>query len=203
MCGILRWSCWLSLLSIATLAGWAGCSKSSKTAPEAASSGVTEAARKKALSAKEAMMLELSEKLASAMTQGGPPAAIEVCSQEAPKVADRISKRFGVRIGRTSFKLRNPKNAPPEWARELVEKKVEEPTFLRLDDGTVAAWFPIRIEGKCMHCHGPPETLSKEVREQLAKLYPSDQATGFQIGDLRGWFWVEVPPKTAGSGDAS
>ena len=32
-----------------------------------------------------------------------------------------------------------------------------------------------------------------EVREALATHYPADQATGFQTGDLRGWFWVTVP----------
>jgi hypothetical protein len=27
----------------------------------------------------------------------------------------------------------------------------------------------------------------------LAARYPDDRATGFAPGDLRGWFWVEVP----------
>jgi len=31
------------------------------------------------------------------------------------------------------------------------------------------------------------------VREQLSTHYPDDAATGYQAGDLRGWFWVEVP----------
>ena len=44
-----------------------------------------------------------------------------------------------------------------------------------------------------MTCHGPKDKISEEVKGQLAKLYPNDTATGFQTGDLRGWFWVEVP----------
>jgi hypothetical protein len=31
------------------------------------------------------------------------------------------------------------------------------------------------------------------VKEALAEHYPEDQATGFQEGDLRGWFCIEVP----------
>jgi hypothetical protein len=41
-------------------------------------------------------------------------------------------------------------------------------------------------------CHGPKEQLIPEVKEQLAKLYPEDSATGFSEGELRGWFWVEL-----------
>jgi hypothetical protein len=33
------------------------------------------------------------------------------------------------------------------------------------------------------------------VREELAERYPADRATGFKVGDIRGWFWVEVPNK--------
>jgi hypothetical protein len=32
-----------------------------------------------------------------------------------------------------------------------------------------------------------------------AAKYPKDQATGFKEGDLRGWFWVEVPPSASTS----
>jgi hypothetical protein len=27
----------------------------------------------------------------------------------------------------------------------------------------------------------------------LAKTYPGDRATGFAAGELRGWFWLEIP----------
>jgi hypothetical protein len=37
------------------------------------------------------------------------------------------------------------------------------------------------------------DRLSPAVREELKERYPADQATGFKDGDLRGWFWVEVP----------
>jgi hypothetical protein len=34
--------------------------------------------------------------------------------------------------------------------------------------------------------------IAPVIAEQLAKLYPDDQATGFLEGELRGWFWVEM-----------
>ena len=32
------------------------------------------------------------------------------------------------------------------------------------------------------------------VKVALDEQYPDDQATGFNVGELRGWFWVEFPP---------
>jgi hypothetical protein len=44
-----------------------------------------------------------------------------------------------------------------------------------------------------MACHGPSDSLAPDVADALALHYPDDRATGFTEGDLRGWFWVEVP----------
>ena len=51
----------------------------------------------------------------------------------------------------------------------------------------------IRLKAQCLKCHGPKEQILPEVRDALARDYPKDQATGFQEGDLRGWFWLSVP----------
>jgi len=42
-------------------------------------------------------------------------------------------------------------------------------------------------------CHGPEDTIPQDVKDAIGEHYPEDQATGFRKGDLRGWFWVEVP----------
>ena len=149
--------------------------------------------KQRALAARDALFRALSARLMQAMAQGGPAGAIEVCSKEARRLAEQVSREHGVRIGRTSFKLRNPKNVPPDWAKEMVERRVQEPRFLTLPDGRIAALLPIRLQAQCLACHGPSEQIRSEVKEQLARFYPEDQATGFQEGDLRGWFWVEVP----------
>lgn len=127
------------------------------------------------------------------MSSGGPAAAIEVCRRQAPKIAKEVGRQHGLSIGRTSFKLRNPDNQPPAWAKELVEQRIAEPTFLELENHSTGALLPIRLNAQCLACHGPPEKLADDVKQQLAQRYPNDQATGFQDGDLRGWFWIEVP----------
>ena len=149
--------------------------------------------RQIALAAKDELFKKLSTRLIEAMSNGGPAAAIEVCSREAPQIAAAVGKEHGVAIGRTSFKLRNPKNAPPEWARPLIDQRSEQPEFVTLPDGGTGALLPIKLKTQCLACHGPTEEVADDVTAKLNELYPDDQATGFHDGDLRGWFWVVVP----------
>jgi hypothetical protein len=155
-------------------------------------SGSSSAAKERALKARDALFDRLLSELTAAMFTGGPSAAIEVCSQKAPQIAASVGKEQGVAIGRTSFRLRNPANQPPEWATQFVEERVAQPQFVELEGGGTGAFLPIRLKAFCLACHGPKEHLGKDVRERLAELYPDDRATGFRSGDLRGWFWVEV-----------
>lgn len=136
---------------------------------------------------------ELVAALTGEMERSGPVTAMEVCSVKAPSIAQATSKRLGLTIGRTSFKLRNPENAPPTWARELLESRPQEDVLLEGPDGQLGVTFPIRVAAKCLACHGPLEELAPDVRAAIAELYPEDEATGFAEDDLRGWFWVEVP----------
>lgn len=164
------------------------------SAPAAAAPTAGQAGQKQlALAARDAMAAQLQGKLLETLGSAGPAAAIGVCRQEAPQIAADTGRKFGVAMGRTSFRLRNPKNAPPAWAEPLVAKQVLEPEFVSLPDGQLGALLPIRLKPECLLCHGPQEQILPEVREALASNYPSDQATGFQAGDLRGWFWVTVP----------
>lgn len=149
-----------------------------------------------ALAARDAMASQLMGKLMETLGSAGPAAAIGVCRQAAPQIASETGQKFGVAMGRTSFRLRNPKNAPPAWAEPLVAKQVAEPEFVSLPEGQLGALLPIRLKPECLLCHGPKEQILPELREALATNYPSDQATGFQAGDLRGWFWVTVPAGT-------
>lgn len=150
------------------------------------------AQREKALAARDAMFASLKSRLMEVVGSEGPAAAITVCSQEAPQIAKRISQEHGLTIRRTSFRLRNPANSPPKWTEQLVADRAAEPTYLTRD-GQFAALLPIRLQAQCLMCHGPTDSIPDPVKAALAKHYPTDQATGFQDGDLRGWFCVEVP----------
>jgi hypothetical protein len=150
--------------------------------------------RDQALAAKDAMMGALMSRLMDVSGKEGTAAAIRVCKDEASEIAGRVAEEQGVTIGRTSFRLRNPENVPPKWAKDLVEERRAEPVYLLHVDGRLAAFLPIRLKPQCESCHGPKESIPEEVQARLAELYPNDEATGFTSGGLRGWFWVEVPP---------
>jgi hypothetical protein len=97
--------------------------------------GSSSAAKERALKARDALFDRLLSELTAAMFTGGPSAAIEVCSQKAPQIAASVGKEQGVAIGRTSFRLRNPANQPPEWATQFVEERVAQPQFVELEGG--------------------------------------------------------------------
>lgn len=125
--------------------------------------------------------------------ESGPADALEVCRVHAPGLAATASSP-GVRVGRTSHKLRNPDNAPAPWMEPLLAAYRADPTHaesrvVSLAGGGVAYVEPIRMQPLCLTCHG--ETLAPDVAERIAALYPDDQATGFRVGELRGLFWVE------------
>ncbi|MBL9120512.1 MAG: DUF3365 domain-containing protein [Phycisphaerae bacterium] len=161
----------------------------------------------RAVEAKDTLALRLMGALGEAVgtpsdqaegRSGGPAGAIDVCRTQAPRIAAEVAQESGVRIGRTGVRLRNPANAAPAWAAPLLATRPTAPQALRAPDGTLGVILPIRLGSMCVACHGPADTLAADVRTALATHYPADQATGFQDGDLRGWFWIEVPPKSEG-----
>jgi hypothetical protein len=163
------------------------------TSPAEETAGGRDASQRVAVEAKDALFSALSSRLMEVLQSKGPAAAIEVCSQEAIEIAQQVGQEYGVEIGRTSFKLRNPANAPRDWVKPYVDQRIETPQSLTLENGNHGALFPIRLDVKCLMCHGGPDDMLEQVSQELAKRYPDDEATGFKQGDLRGWFWVEVP----------
>ncbi|MFG0267861.1 MAG: DUF3365 domain-containing protein [Rhodopirellula sp. JB055] len=145
------------------------------------------------IEAKDALFQTLSGRLMEAMGSQGPAGAITVCQKEAKQIATEVGEQHGVKIGRTGVRLRNAKNLPPSWAKAMTESKVSTPQFVSLTNGHAAALLPIRLKSQCLMCHGPTEQIAPVISDQLTKLYPNDQATGFRENELRGWFWVETP----------
>lgn len=131
--------------------------------------------------------------------QQGPEQAIEACSVRAPEIVSGLSVE-GVEMGRASHKLRNPANAAPDWVAPVLASWVSgeadaAPLELAAGEGRAGYIEPIRLQAApCLMCHG--ETLAPEIAEKIQSLYPDDQATGFQEGDLRGVFWVSWPAST-------
>lgn len=147
----------------------------------------------KAAAARDALAKRLQGRVMEAVATQGAAAAIGVCRGEAPALTTEVAREHGVRIGRTAERLRSLMNGAPAWAGTLVATRRETPAFLAGPDGTLGALYPIRLQALCVGCHGAREALAPDVRAALERDYPSDRATGFSEGDLRGWIWVEVP----------
>lgn len=145
------------------------------------------------------LLLPFKQDMKAALVEGlaaGPAAAIDACRVEAPGIARKHSTD-GVKIGRTSDRLRNPANAGPDWVTPTLERWLanpdgREPVVVELDGERVGYVEPIVTQPMCLACHG--ETLSPAVADTIERLYPEDRATGFAAGDLRGVFWVEFTP---------
>ena len=195
---LLMWS----KLGLAVFLLSSACSRSPKAEPAilwkslaAADLNAQQAAQQtKAEQARDGLGKALLAELTAALEQGAVH-AITVCSERAPALAEEKSKAFAVRVGRTSLSLRNPDNGAPEWAKQHVGAGQAAPAYFGGAGGEFAALYPIRLMPQCLQCHGKVDDLAPEVRDVLAKNYPQDRATGFAAGDLRGWFWVEVPAK--------
>jgi hypothetical protein len=193
---------WHSLLIICLAVGAAGCNQQQPAAePEEASapepsgswSGQQQAQLERATRAREVLASTLMGELTEALDSEGPAGAVEVCRTIAPEVAAEVATNHGVAIGRTSFRLRNQANQPPVWAREAVVEQVAEATTFAGPAGELGVLTPIFTKAECTMCHGTVEETSDAAMAAIRDLYPADQAVDFAEGDLRGWFWVEVP----------
>lgn len=196
-----------AVLGCIAIAVSTGCSQDSKTAESKTTdsnkkvfqtiskfSASQEAQVAAATKAKDELGQSLMGELMKSFMNGGAKGSISVCKTKAPEVAKTVSEKHGLKIGRTSFKIRNSENnQPPEWAKGFVAEKSPHATYVDLKEDRMGVLFPIKVNSFCLNCHGEKDKLGEGVAEALAKNYPKDNATGFKDGDLRGYFWVEVP----------
>jgi len=137
--------------------------------------------------------------LAAEIEKGGPANAIEVCREQAPKMAQAASQASGWSVRRVSLRNRNPKAVPDAWERATLEefdRRAGAGEDLKtLEKG---AWVGEGADRKyrymkalptmplCLQCHGAEATLSQPVRDKLHALYPVDRATGYGLNQIRG-----------------
>ncbi|HXY99120.1 MAG TPA: DUF3365 domain-containing protein [Stellaceae bacterium] len=147
----------------------------------------------------------LSGELQKAIAAGGLVNAIGVCNTVAPKIAAEKSGEWKMTIGRTSLKLRQPRNRPDAWElaqlQSFEQRKAAGESAQALEVGEYAEKDGKRVfrymkaipAGEmCLGCHGT--SITPEVAAKLKALYPQDAATGFKIGDLRGAFTITETP---------
>ncbi len=140
----------------------------------------------------------LLRQLGRALGEGGAALAIQSCHLEATNNAYWVGRHQGYPIGRTGDRLRVPTNAPRPWAAAVVKeyagRQAADVEGFAADLGDrVGVLRPIAMRQICEACHGSPDKISPAVRAALTERYPRDLATGFKPGEIRGWYWTEVP----------
>ncbi len=73
----------------------------------------------------------LKEQLVVAIKAGGTVSALGACRTIAPVIAEERSRTYGVEVGRTALKVRNPANAPDAFERRVLEEFVRRIEFWR------------------------------------------------------------------------
>ncbi|TCK17707.1 uncharacterized protein DUF3365 [Thiogranum longum] len=154
-----------------------------------------------------AFLKQLGGTMKHEMQSGGPVAAMSVCRDAAPKIANDISLKKGWKVTRVGTRVRNPMLGMPDaWEQRVLqsfEKRaaqgekysgmthyevVEEPAGKSLRYMKAIGTAP-----QCMVCHGSTAQIAQPVRERLNVMYPHDKAVGYKPGDLRGAVSIKQP----------
>jgi len=150
------------------------------------------------------LLRTLVTRVTASVEEGGAAQAVEFCSMDAIPLTRLVEAGLdgGLTLKRTSFRYRNPDNAPDE-AEELALRYFEDailsdgeapPHYVqRVSPEELRYYKPLFVGEFCLQCHGDYESLASEVRAKLDAKYPGDLATGYKAGDLRGLVRVSVP----------
>jgi hypothetical protein len=144
----------------------------------------------------------LKSELETAIKSSGHLAALGVCNLKSPLITEEHAQKLGWKMGRTSLKVRNSKNAPDQWESQILQQfeqrktngedvaKLEHVETIKNADGSSVVRYmkAIPTAEPCLACHG--DSLTPEVTAKIKELYPQDRATGFKLSDLRGAFTI-------------
>ncbi|RKZ63243.1 MAG: DUF3365 domain-containing protein [Gammaproteobacteria bacterium] len=155
-------------------------------------------------------MKQLGGHLKKEMKSNGPVAAIKVCKDVAPEIANELSLENGWRVTRVTTKTRNSMLGTPDlWERETLAafearaEKGESYSAMKqseIVDEAGKSYYrfmkPLAVQPVCLKCHGSNEQIPEKVQAELNKQYPFDQARNYKIGDLRGAISIKQPMDT-------
>ena len=154
-----------------------------------------------------AFMKELGGALKRHLAEGDPVAAITVCKDIAPAIANRYSRENGWRVTRVGTRVRNPMIGTPDaWEQSVLAQfgeqirrgdKPQDVSFSEVVAEPSGQYFrymqAIGVAPVCLSCHGDVRAIPDAVRKRLQAQYPHDQAVGYQVGELRGAISIKQP----------
>lgn len=153
------------------------------------------------------LVTQLRGDLQRELELSGPLRGIIVCKFGAPELASTLSRKTGWRVSRVSLQTRNPSlGLPDTWEHRVLTEfdqrvargeKAEALEFGEVVKEPGGSYFrymkALPVTPTCLGCHGPPESLSREVKERLALDYPHDRGTGYSLGQVRGAVTIKRP----------
>ena len=156
--------------------------------------------------AAKTLVATLKSELMNAISKGGPVAAIGICKNRAMVLTDSLAKASSlvINIRRTSFKYRNPVNAPDEVDGEVLRvyenainsgKTPPQFQIREITEHGKLVWryyHPMTVQAVCQTCHGSLDEMPEALRSTLTAYYPDDRATGYEAGDFRGVIRVTI-----------
>ncbi|MFZ5519067.1 MAG: Tll0287-like domain-containing protein [Candidatus Zhuqueibacterota bacterium] len=177
-----------------------GCSQQSQKLTAAQESKIREIGESSALE----LMKNLRKHLVEAMNQGGAVEAIEVCASQAIPITEEVQSLLQkpIQLKRTSFKFRNPFNAPDSLealALKYFEASLQQnktlpeyyiqPVFAAQE---YRYYKPMTMDKPCLSCHASPQTMDPKIAQILSENYPNDKAVDYQLNDFRGLVRVSI-----------
>lgn len=127
--------------------------------------------------------------------------ALPYCQPENYPAVEALEKTYGAVARRTSSRLRNPQNkADGNTAAILAQYErgdLKAAQAMELTEEVLLYTSPIYItDESCLRCHGTPgqELLTADAAH-IKQKYPSDEAIGYKMGELRGMWHITLDKK--------
>lgn len=142
----------------------------------------------------------LAKNLVEAINKDGPEHALEFCNINAYPLTDSMSQALNANIKRVTDKTRNPENQANDGElahiaflkTQLVNGEALTPKVIEQQE-RMMGYYPIITNNLCIQCHGKPNAdVSAATLAKINSLYPSDQAMGYGVNELRGLWVVEM-----------
>lgn len=188
------------LLSIVISASFFGCENRESSSEKTLSKEDLSAYKQKGGEFVEATQKVLASNLVGAIQEKRTEVALEFCNIQAIPLTDSMAVELQAHIKRVTDQPRNPDNLANESELEYIRSAKsdlsegnEVTPAIHYANGKVIGYYPIITNQLCMQCHGNENSqINQATREKIKTLYPDDQATGYDVGELRGIWVVEM-----------
>jgi hypothetical protein len=129
--------------------------------------------------------------------------ALAYCSVAAVPLTESAAQAQRVGLRRITEKARNPAGKADaaelpilKWFSQLTHStNTPPPVVTNFTTTEVSVFLPIVITNAlCLKCHGEPgKDITPADMDVIRGIYPHDEATGYQQGNLRGAWRVDIP----------